>query len=237
MEKFITQPFGTLIKTEPLSCIESDLLMRDTCVLESVSPFYGYYDGVQTGAKPFYIYLMLDEPYTFDEIYNAIWAVHKKTDIGFDAVKAYISFSDIRLTHAIRLRKLERYDQIARLQQSFTDEGLRLRRKSRDFENLPGLIQLEKFFYLEDLGEGIYADKSVDHHGYFEVPSHTMDWIEFKKIIKEVKFDTNLLFFDAAMVRFFNGIEVTNLIRIYKENIDRQHLEAIKMRYLHVIGN
>lgn len=60
MRELITERFGTLLKQENLSCIENELLIKDTCVLESLSPFFGYYDRITTGAKPLYLYLMLE---------------------------------------------------------------------------------------------------------------------------------------------------------------------------------
>ena len=42
----VIEYFGGITKEEPLSCVENDLLLKNTCVLEAVSPFFGYYSPV-----------------------------------------------------------------------------------------------------------------------------------------------------------------------------------------------
>ncbi len=53
--------FGGLTKVEPLACIDDNILMPDSCVLESVAPFSGYYCDVLSSPKPQYLYLILEE--------------------------------------------------------------------------------------------------------------------------------------------------------------------------------
>ncbi len=235
MRELITERFGTLLKQENLSCIENELLIKDTCVLESLSPFFGYYDRITTGAKPLYLYLMLDDYHSFDEIHMAIFNIERKSGIRLDAVKGCISLPGNPQVGSIRIRNLERYDQIAIIQQAFRDEGIRFRRKTRDLTDVPGMIQLEKFFFVEDWGGGMYFDHRVAHHGYFEIPK-SFNWEDFTKLTKKAKYDTSLLFFDAAIARFYSGLGYVNLVRIYKEHLDRLQLEAIRNRYLHLMS-
>lgn len=234
MEKIINEIFGTLTKQEPLSCVESDLLIAESCVVEAVSPFYGYYENFAKGSKPLYLYLMLENGHSFQEIQAAIFSVKKTASFDFDAVKGSIQVADSMNNDCIRVRKLERYTQIAELQQLFKEEGIRFKKRNRSFENLPGLIHLDKFFYVEDWGNGMYFDHQVAHHGYFEI-NKNLSWQEFVSLTKEVKYDTNLLFFDAALACFYNRNEIKYLVRIYKENLDRMQLQAVKDRYLHLI--
>lgn len=235
MKELITERFGTLIKQESLTCVENELLMPDTCVLEAISPFYDYYDSVTTGSKPLYLYLMLDDTHSLDEVHIAIFNVEKKAGFPFDAVKACIDIGGLTQVNAIRVRSLERYNQIAELQKLLINEGIRFRKKTRAIENFPALIRLEKFFFVEDWGDGMYFDHKVPHHGYFEI-AKVISWPECVELTREAKYDTNLLFFDAGLARFYSGSGFTNLIRIYKEHLDRMQLEAIKKRYLHLMG-
>lgn len=235
MENINNEFFGTLTKQEPLSCIESELLIQDSCVLEAISPFYGYYENITTGSKPLYLYLMLENNHSFKQIQSAIFAAKMKASFNFDAVKGNIQIADSTLHDCIRIRNLERYDQIASLQQLLKDEGLKLKKKTRAFEKTPALIQLDKLFYVQDWGNEMFLDLQVAHHGYFGIKQN-LSWTEFVALTKEVKYDTNLLFFDAALACFYHGSGISFFVRIYKENMDRMQLAAIRNRYVQLLG-
>lgn len=234
MEKQIIERFGGLLKKEPFSCVEKDILARDTCVLECVSVFSGYYDHT-FGTPPLYLYLMLDGKPTFMHVARATEQVKEKVNFPFDAVFAEITFSETLSSFAIRIRDLEQYNQISELQRQYEAAGLTLRKKNKQIQQLPGLIRLEKFFYLEPWGEGFYLDRQQLHHGYFTIP-HYLKWDQFVSLTKEAKFDTNLLYFDAALACFFENGKPINLIRIYKENLSKNELTAIRDRYMQLMN-
>lgn len=235
MENINNEIFGTLTKQEPLSCIESELLIQDSCVLEATSPFYGYYENIATGSKPLYLYLMLENNHSFKQIQSAIFAAKLNASFSFDAVKGNIQIADSSLYDCIRIRNLERYDQIAGLQQLLKDEGLHFKKKTRAFEKIPALIELDKLFFVQDWGNSMYLDLQVAHHGYFEIKQN-LSWTDFVALTKEVKYDTNLLFFDAALACFYHGAGISFFVRVYKENMDRMQLEAIRNRYIQLLG-
>ncbi|PKP53224.1 MAG: hypothetical protein CVT92_04900 [Bacteroidetes bacterium HGW-Bacteroidetes-1] len=90
MENKILERFGGLIKEEPLSCIENELLIKETCVLESVSPFSSYYNEIYQ-AKPLYLYLTLDTRPYFEKIMRIINKVKNEVTFHFDIVSAEIT--------------------------------------------------------------------------------------------------------------------------------------------------
>jgi hypothetical protein len=230
MNKYSMERFGGLIKEESLTCIENELLLPDTCVLESVSPFSGYYYDISS-QKPLYLYLMLEGSLTFWQVLPVINRVKHKANFIFDAVFGEISFTDQTHCYAIRVRDLENYNQITDLQKLIRGEGLALRKKTRKLDQIPGTIRLEKFFYFDSWGEKMLLDKQQDHHAYFEIPEE-ISWDSFKKLSQEVKFETSLLYFDAAMAYYFEDGKIKQLVRIYKENLTKDKLSAIKERYL-----
>lgn len=233
MKTYTFERFGGLLKVEPLSCIENDLLIPDTCVLESVSPFMGYYSE-KGGQKPSYLYLMLEGSYTFWDVSPIIEKVKKKADFSFDAVFGEVSFQDHSSCYALRIRDLALYNQIADLQKLFQQEGATFRKKSRKIDSMPGFIRLEKFFYFDPWGEQMFIDKQQKHHGYFVI-EHALDWETFRELTHEVKFDTHLLFFDAALAYYQQDGRITHLIRIYKEQLTKHALVDIKQGYLKLI--
>jgi hypothetical protein len=231
METLKIERFGGLIKEESLSCIENDILLKDTCVLESVSPFFGYYEEKGEGSKPLYLYLMLDDHHSVEEILRSVNEIIKIAGFKFDAVQAEITVPGFPPVSAIRVRDLANYNQIATLQEYFIKFGLQFKKKSRNLDRNMSLIRIEKFFFLEELGEGMYFDLQQDHHGYFKIP-RKIDWKAFCELTKEVKFDTDLLFFDACTAYFFMENRIVDLVRIYKEHLDKDALAAIRDRYL-----
>lgn len=231
MEKLQIMRYGGLLKYEPLSCVEQNLPIKDTCVLESISPFYGYYDVIPDIRKPLYLYLMLEGHLFTSDIMLAVNAIKQKADFPFDAVHASITFPNSEPAYSIRVRDLALYSDIEKLQRLLVDQGLRMKRKSRAIQNVYGWIRLDKFFYLEPWGDGLYKDLQQSHHGYFELPAQ-ITWEKFVELTTEVKYDTNLLYFDAARAFFFEKDKTVELVRIYRENLSFEILSAIKARYL-----
>ncbi len=148
MKTIKIERFGGLLKEESLSCIENDILLKDTCVLESVSPFFGYYEEKGAGSKPMYLYFMLDDHHTVEEILRSVNEIKKVEGFIFDAVHAEITLPGYPAVSAIRIRDLANYNQIAKLQENFMKYGLHFKKKSRSLEKDMSLIRLEKFLSL-----------------------------------------------------------------------------------------
>lgn len=230
MKSYTYERFGGLIKDEPLSCIDHSLLMPETCVLESVAPFSGYYNE-QLGQKPLYLYLMLEGNYTFWPVQCLLEKARSKAGFYFDATFTEVTFTDHTNCFAIRIRDLDTYQQIAELQEILKSTGLNFKKKTRKIDQVPASIRLEKFFYLDDWGEDLLLDKQQDHHGYFRLP-FSIDKNQFFQLTEEVKFDTNLLYFDAAFAYYQQDEQIHYLVRIYKEGLTQDKLDAIRKRYL-----
>ncbi len=234
MEKQIIERFGGLLKKEPMTCVEKDIILKGTCILESTSPFSGYYWEVG-GNAPLYLYLMLEGSNTYWKVARAVQEVKKKISFPFDGVFAEITFPDGFCCYAIRIRDLERYDQISALQQAFQEAGLELKKKQRHIEGVESLIRLEKFFYLEPHPDGYYIDKQQPHHGYFTLPG-PISWEAFSKLTKEAKYDTSILYFDQALAYFYENGKMVDLVRIYREQLSMEILAAIRNRYFSLMN-
>ena len=234
MEKSVViERFGGLLKEEPLSCINDESLMPNVCVLEAVAPFLGYYNEVAGSIRPSYFYLLLEGHYSIEQISRATLNIRKFFKHPFDAAAGYISVFD-QHHRTIRLRDLEQFGHIGLLQKFFREEGFAFHKKIRTFTNQSAKISLSKLFYLEPVGDMMFIDKLQPHHGYFIIPRY-VPWEEFRKLTEEVKFDTNLLFFDAATAFVYENQGITDMVRIYKENLTIEKLDAIRSRYLHLL--
>ncbi|MDA3942958.1 MAG: hypothetical protein PF694_05400 [Bacteroidetes bacterium] len=233
--KTVQEFFGTLTKEESLQCMESGLIIKDSCVLESKNPFFGYYDDAPKVQKPRYLYLILDKPIGFVDIQRIIQQIKKSSSINIDAVLAEISTPNHPDMPALRLRDLPQYGQLSIVQQEFRDAGLVFKKHSKETNLEHALITLEKFFFLEIIEEGIYFDARQAHHGYFIIPEY-IDWDVFKDLTRKAKYEPSLLSFDAARASIFENNQLIELVRIYRENIDLSLLKAYRDRYYHLLG-
>lgn len=231
MKNDIIERFGGLLKEELFSCIENEILLKDTCVLESLSPFAGYYMKMPGASKPRYVYLMLDGPHTIEHISRSAIKIRNECNFNFDAVLGTITFKGHQPCPAIRIRDLEKYEHIALLQKHFKEEGIQFKKKSQTIDNSPGLLRLEKMFFLEPMGHQMYFDRQQPHHGYFVVPQN-ISWKKFCELTVEVKFETDLLYFDAAQAFILENNNIIDLVRIYREHLTLEKLAAIQKRYL-----
>ncbi|MHC1776887.1 MAG: hypothetical protein AB9834_15900 [Lentimicrobium sp.] len=226
----VYEKFGGLLKEEPVSCLDHSILLPDTCVLEAVSPFLGYYNEVPGSVKPLYLYMVLDGHCTFEKTMRATHNIKRYFKHSFDAVAGTVSLFG-QQNPVIRIRNLDEFSHIGLLQKAFLDEGLVFKKKIRKIVSENALISLTKFFYLEPAGELMYFDKSQPHHGYFIIPRYVA-WEDFKELTKEVKYETSLLYFDAATAYFCENKGITEIVRIYRENLTVEKLKAIRDRYL-----
>ena len=229
----VIEKFGGLIKMEPLMCLEDDSLMENVCLLESTAPFKGYYDDVPDGNKPLYLFIVLDCDYTIDRILRATLNVKNKAGFPFDAAYGTVRLFD-QTCPVIRIRDLGSFINIKKIQELYFAEGLKFKKKVKSFNSEEAMITQHKLFYLEDLGNGMYLDRSQPHHGYFIIPKY-IEFSELVRLTKEVKYDISLLFFDAALAWYYEGEGMVHMIRIYRENLTTERLKAIRDKYLTLI--
>jgi len=231
----VIERFGGLSKAESLSCIENEILFPNTCALEAKIPFMGYYGEVEANTRPLYVYLSLDGQPSVEEITRATINVRKKLGQQLDAVAGNLKTHD-QSNPIIRLRGMNDYHQIAQIQEMYLSEGLTFKKRIRKFDQEVAFIHLNKFFYLTEVAEGQYLDARQPHHGYFAVPRQ-IRWKEFVQLSKEVKFDTNLLYFDATIAFIYDNDGIVDLVRIYKENLTADMLAKICSRYLKLLNH
>ena len=214
-------------------CLDDDSLMDNACLLESTAPFKGYYDDVPDGNKPMYLFMALEGEYTVDRILRATLSVKKKAGFSFDA-----GFGSVEIFEQsfpiIRIRDFGSFKNIKKLQLLYQAEGLKYKKKLKTIHDEDTIIILHKLFYLGDLGNGMYVDRSQPHHGYFIIPRQ-IEFSDLIRLTKVVKYDVSLLFFDAALAWYYQGEGMVHMIRIYRENLTTERLKAIRDSYLSLI--
>lgn len=221
--------FGTLTKTEAIFTIDQKIL-PGTLVFEALKPFPGYYSDSPTGAKPVYLYLALEEQYTLEEILRATQKIQLEFDIRFDAGKGFLYVFDTKY-NALRVRHLEDYNLLEKLQRLFVENGIQFLHKSKKLKDELVKIRIIKFFDLEEIAEKIYLDKREKNHAYFEIPRH-LGWDEFVALTSKVKHNWIESKFDAAMGAFYYDGGLHEVVRIYTEQIGSEYLQELRKLYL-----
>lgn len=226
-EKPIIERFGGIYKRETLSSLQDE--MFDTLVYEASHPFPGYYDEYSTVKKPLYFYLVLKEPVGMEEVIRANINVKKSFKGTFEATKSKISLLHEQLP-VIRVRNIEKEESLIEIINLYKKEGFDFQKKGSKETKAEVLIKIYKFFKLEDLGEEIYLDHSEKEFLYFNLP-HNVDWDLFEKATKNVKYNWHKSPFDAALGYFFRDDDVTDMVRVYHEKVDKEYINELKDLY------
>ncbi len=229
----IVERYCELIKEEPLSTLEPDLTADNTCVLESTSPFFGYYHDDPIGKPDPYIYCVLANNYTFGDIMRATQTVNAKRRNPVDVATGTVSLLD-KICQVIRIKGINHFNQVQIIQQNFQQEGVQFKKRQRTIREKMGIIRLSKILYLKPEGDGLFMDAIDNTKAYFVIPKY-YDWEAFKSLTTEAKYETRILYFDAAQAMIFDNHKILDLVRVYKENITPSQLKDVRDRYLQII--
>ena len=224
--------FGSLLKEETLEIIK-DKILPNTVVLEAVNPFpgyYEYYENLQKDIKPYYIYLVTDKKYNLEEFTRATQKIMKSFDAKFHAAIGSITiYNDVY--DVIRIRRLNTYDQVRELQEAYSAEGINFEMHKNIQHNSKAMIQLTKFFAVDVLEDGFFTDHIEPNHGYFTIPQK-LSWSQFEELTKQVKYNMDMIHFDASLGFIYDHFKAIDMIRIYSEKLDLDLMKKIKSKYL-----
>ncbi len=231
METKKNQPFYCeIIKEEPLSTLEPDMTDGNTCVLESTSPFFGYYQDAPMGKPDPYIYCVLEQHHSFMEVFRAASKMNAKRRNPVDVASGYVVLQD-KVCPVIRLKNINHFNQVQIVQQCLKQHGMIFKKRQRTINKQMGIIHLAKLLYLLPKGgEGIYMDACDSTKAYFEMPGY-LSWEDFKKLTTQVRYDTSVLYFDAAQASIIRNEEIIDLVRVYRERVAAEQLKEIRDRY------
>ncbi len=222
--------YGTLEKSEKL--ISTDIAeFSDLMVLESRSPFYGYYDyhpGKHNNNA--YFYLILDSHLSFAEVHRETLAAKAKL-----SCKADMDHATLYVNHktyvAIRVRYLKEFSQLAEVIQTLLDQGVKIH-KGNIKGDVRSSTRIAKYFVLEEEDDGIWIDQIASNHAYIQLPK-SLNMKEFIKLTKKVKNNWDGHTFDAGLVAFTTEDRVIEAVRIYSKFIHEENfLTELKRLYV-----
>lgn len=225
--------YGYLIKEENLVSLH-EKIYPNTFVLEANDPFPGYYEyhqEISFDVRPHYIYYVTKKAYNQDKFTRATIAVLKKIKHNLSAALGNIELRH-KLFPVIRIRRLKDYEMIAEIQKAYLEEDIEFAKnpyssKINDF----CMIHLKKFLIINRVEKEIYLDTHNENLCYFEIPKY-IQWRDFVDLTKAVRYNVDVLHFDASKGSFIGGYEIADFVRIYGVNLDIPKIRQLRQKYL-----
>ncbi len=228
METKIIKSVGTIVKKEKLATVVSDPQNKILC-LESLLPYPGYHGTtIPDNLEPESLFIVTKVRYSDETIIRAIQKVKKIAEISFDAAPGTVMLQN-NPVNIIRFKDLG-YNNIKDICNLFNKQGIEFE-KSRNIPEYEDIIQIRKYFRMEKIEDGIYADTDVSKYFYLEVPT-LINWVEFEELTKSIKYNIKDLNFDAAQTSVYDENGLIDFVRIYDNDKDIEKLKSIRKSYL-----
>ena len=222
----IIETIGAVAKEEKLvSLLEQ--IMPNTLVLETGEPYPGYHGAnLPTEPSPVSVFLVTRKKYSTVRILRTSSNIRKYFDHYFDAAAGVICFGN-NIHYCIRIKDLDNYQLIGKLQESFTEEGIQFARSKN--VSATAIIKLKKPFIIEELEKGIYRDVMDPSMHYLSIPKQ-INWQIFARITGIIKNNIDNANFDAAIAAIYAS-NILDVVRIYAKEISLEKLRWLKSKY------
>jgi hypothetical protein len=218
---------GGIIKEEKLYSVKEKVL-ENTLVLESKEPYPGYHHALPTEPVPRSVFLITKNLYTREDISRTSQKIKQYCTFNFESATGEIYIHN-NLYPCIRIKNLDKYEQIAELQSFFLNEGI-VFKKSNNISH-KAIIKVKKAFLLSENEDHIFCDKLEDYQGYFSIPKQ-LSWKLFEKITYSIKNNWQGQHFDAALGYIYKDFEILDMVRIYHRSNNIEILTQLKDLYL-----
>ena len=229
MKNVIIETIGTISKAEDLQSMEKNL-SGGILALESKHPFPGYYRDIPAGAlNPRSVFLVTKNRYDEELIVRTACDISREKGIKFDGAPGKIEVYNIP-AYCIRLKRLYSIQDVKTIADAFKEKGF-VFQKYTSIKPYNGLIKIQKFFDLEEIDGGVYKNLRSREFFYFEIP-RLLDWDTFYNLTQEVRHNVGRILFDAALGTLYRKHRIVDVIRIYDDTADTDHLFRLKDAYL-----
>jgi hypothetical protein len=219
---------GKIIIQENIDTIDENKL-PGTFVINVPDPYKNYYGRFTEIVKPVSIIFVTKTPNSFEKILRVTKKINEKYNLKLDGAKCEVTMNS-RKIDGIRVKGINRFHEIAQIQQYYKDEGYEFA-KSEKFKSTEALIRINRFFNVDEVEQGIYHSHDEDEVYYIEVPRY-MSWDEFKKLTQEVKHNIADANYDIAKGIFYVNHGITEILRVVKPKATLELLKTIKKKYI-----
>ncbi len=228
MSKNTIETIGYILKEEKFSTLKQSII-PNTFVVETQNPFPGYHGKDLPGEAlvPEFVFFVTKKKYTTEDIARATKNIRKYLGRDIDVARADLNIFN-KTYPAIRVKDIHDFKAIAELQNCYKSEGFEFV-KQQSVETI-GLINIQKHFYLQEEGGGIYLDLEDKDYAYFEIPSK-LNFEQFRAITMKIKNSLEVSKFDVALGLFYRRLGVVDVVRVYDKDMKLDNLKSIKERY------
>jgi len=219
---------GKIIKQENIDTIDENKIPR-TFVINVPNPYNSYYSRFTDINKPDSIIFVTKTPNSFEKILRVTKGINEKYGLNIDGAKCEVKIGSRKL-NGIRVKGINRYPEIAKIQEYYKEEGYEFA-KSEKFKETDSLIRVNRFFNIEKMAEGIFMSNTEEDVYYVTIPRY-MTWEEFRSITFEIKNNISDKNYDIAKgVVYIHG-SIKEFLRIVKPKATLEGLTNIREKYL-----
>jgi hypothetical protein len=219
---------GKIIKQENIDTVNQNILPK-TFVINVQNAYDSYYTRFTDVEKPDSIIFVTKTPNSFEKILRVTEGINKKYGLNLDGAKCEVKIGTRKL-NGIRVKGINRYPDIAQVQQYYKDAGYDFA-KSEKFENTDSLIRINRFFNIEKLAEGIFKSNVENDVYYVTVPRY-MTWDEFRTITFEIKNNISDTNYDIAKGIVYIDGGIKEFLRIVKPKFTLESIQLIRDKYI-----
>jgi hypothetical protein len=219
---------GKIIKQENIDTIDENKIPR-TFVINVPNPYNSYYSRFTDINKPDSIIFVTKTANSFEKTLRVTKVINEKYGLNLDGAKCEITIGSRKL-NGIRIKGINRYPEIAGIQQYFKDEGYEFAR-SEKFKDTDSLIRINRFFNIEKLDEGIFKSNIEEDVYYVTIPKY-MTWDQFRTITFEIKNNITDKNYDIAKGIAYVNAGVIEFLRIVKPKATLEKLKMIQQKYI-----
>ncbi len=219
---------GKIIIQENINTINDNKIPK-TFVIDVPDPYKFYYNRFTEINKPNSIIFVTKTPNSFENILRKTKKINKVYNLELDGAKCEVTINSRKL-NGIRVRGINRYNEIEQIQLYYKDEGFEFA-KSEKFSETDSLIRINRFFNIEELNGGTYKSVNETDVYYIEVPK-LMSWEDFRTYTFEIKNNLADSNYDIAKGIFYVNGGITEMLRVVKPKINVDFLKTIQQKYI-----
>lgn len=232
MGKKSYETFGKLLKKETFRSVENETF-SDKLILENTLPYPGYHGTtIPDSLEADSLFVITNVNYNDDRLIRAIQTVKSSVDVNFNGATGTVKYQN-KAYNFIRFKFLP-YNRVGEVLKHFEEIGIDFR-KYRKVAPYESMIEVRKFFKMEEKADGIFQDKYDKNTSYLLLPT-SLTWNNFEKITMGIKYNMDDINFDCAQTSIYCEDGFLDFVRLYDQKSSVSKLKHIRDKYLEAVS-